>query len=134
MFYQAAGIPFRTHSGKTELLIITNNSGDRWIFPKGLIDEGFSKTETVEKEAFEEAGITGKAMEVELGKYTYDKWGDTCEVVVVPMKIEEVLKEWPEDYMRRRRWISVDEMNQAIDERIPRKILAAFRKWHKNRK
>lgn len=129
VFSQAAGIPFRFRAGAIEILVVTSRGGNRWIIPKGLIDEGCSLLETVEKEAFEEAGTRGRALDVRLGEYTYRKWGGTCRVVVVPLEVTGVLDAWPEDDMRERRWLSPPALAAVVDERIPRCILENFWKW-----
>lgn len=129
VYAQAAGIPFRLRAGTVEILVVTNRSGNRWIIPKGLIDEGYSLLETVEKEAYEEAGIRGRALDVRLDAYTYRKWGGTCRVVVVPMEVTDILDRWPEDDLRERRWLSPPELAAVVDERIPRGILETFGEW-----
>ena len=60
-FYNQAGVvPFRVEKEKIKIMLITSRKKQRWIFPKGIIDPGYSASETAVNEAFEEAGIKGK--------------------------------------------------------------------------
>ena len=105
------------------VLVISNNSGKRWVIPKGIMDPGFTDRETAQKEAFEEAGIHGSLITPALGKYRYRKWGRKCEVTVFLMDISAVEEAWPEKNTRIRKWLALEEMGATIDSRIPRKLL-----------
>lgn len=47
-----------------KLVLITNSSGYKLIFPKGHIDPGESSCEAAQREAMEEAGIEGATSEI----------------------------------------------------------------------
>lgn len=56
---QAAAVCYRWKDGQIEFLLI-RTSGRRWIFPKGQIDPGEPLCRTAQREAHEEAGISGE--------------------------------------------------------------------------
>jgi len=123
-FYQQSGvIPYRLKRNGTEVLLITSRGRGRWIIPKGVIDPGTAAIDSACKEAYEEAGIRGRASAKALGNYKYDKWGGTCTVTVFALKVSTLLEKWPEDSVRRRRWMSVEEAAQAVEEPALRKLI-----------
>ena len=60
-FYsQSAILPFKKENGEYLILLVTSRNKNKWVIPKGIIEENLSALESAEKEALEEAGITGK--------------------------------------------------------------------------
>lgn len=105
VFAQTGVIPYRIRGDMLEVLLISTSSGKHLTIPKGLIDPGFSATETALNEAYEEAGIKGRLLKPMIGTYGFEKWGGRCEVDVYAMKVTRVLDQWPEDSMRQRTWM-----------------------------
>jgi 8-oxo-dGTP pyrophosphatase MutT (NUDIX family) len=124
VYEQAAAIPFRIRNGVTEILIVTNQSGKRWILPKGLQEPGLTPHGSAEMEAFEEAGVKGRVYPSPAGEYTYTKWDGTCRVQVFLLDVTAVVDDWPESGLRERRWVGLDEALAVLDPRIPREIMA----------
>lgn len=124
-FYkQSAVIPYRETGGHVEVLLITSRKRGLWIIPKGVIDLGKTPQEAAANEAYEEAGVRGTVSTEPVGKYSYEKWGGTCKVLVFLMRVEEVLEEWPESDIRRREWMSLEEAARAVKEKeLKRTIL-----------
>src|SRR5436190_3859966 len=89
---QAAALPLK--GGK--VCVITSSNGKRWVIPKGLIDPGQTAGETALQEAWEEAGLVGALHPEPIGSYLYEKYGQTCHVIVFVMDVTEVAGEWPE--------------------------------------
>jgi 8-oxo-dGTP pyrophosphatase MutT (NUDIX family) len=115
-FYQQSGvIPFRWENGEIKVLLITSRGSKRWIFPKGIIENGLSPADSAAQEAFEEAGIKGKVYSKPIGNYEYDKWGGTCHVQVFMMNVEEELEVWPESTFRDRKWMTTDEAFRLVE-------------------
>jgi len=126
-FYnQSAVIPYRRTKSGIEILLVTSRGGKRWIVPKGIIDPGTTALESARKEAYEEAGVSGPASSTALGKYQYEKWGGRCTVEVFPMEVDSVLETWPESSTRRRKWMSVKEATNAIEEPDLNKLIRTF--------
>lgn len=125
-FQQSSVIPWRRRHGRIEVLLITTAKNRRWIFPKGVIDPGFSARAAARKEAAEEAGIQGVVADEPLGEYTYEKWNGRCRVQVYSMEVTTVSDTWEEMHLRRRRWTTVDEALGLIDRKELRRMLKRF--------
>jgi len=112
-YTQSSVIPYRILGGRLEIMVISSRKGKHWIVPKGIVEPDLSPADSAAKEAFEEAGIEGKASGSSIGRYTYDKWGGTCTVDVYSMEVTRVLpeEEWLESF-RDRAWVSSEE---AVD-------------------
>ncbi|MBB3210361.1 phosphohistidine phosphatase [Rhodopirellula rubra] len=106
-YRQSAVIPYRIRDHKLEILVISTSKRKRWGVPKGIHDPGKTAQASAANEAMEEAGVLGKVMDAEVGRYSYAKWGATCTVHVYPMEVSAVLPpdRWPESH-RGREWLS----------------------------
>lgn len=114
LHYQSAVIPYRVHQGQVELLLITSIRRGRWIIPKGLIEPDLSPAESACKEAWEEAGVTGRVDENPLGSYQFRKSGRTWSVIVFLLQVQTVHERWPEQFQRRRRWLPVSQAVKVV--------------------
>jgi|SRR5690606_21981218 len=120
--WQSAVIPYRPVApmrsslwqGGIEVALISTVRGDRWLVPKGHLERGLLSHESAEQEAYEEAGLLGRAEAMSLGQFTYRKNGKKRIVTVHPMAVLETLHDWPEASRRRRRWVSPDEAMQLV--------------------
>lgn len=128
IYPQSAVMPFRIRDGKIEVMLITARGGNRWIVPKGLIEDGMSAVEAAAQEAFEEAGIRGQVSANSVGEYQYEKWGGTCVVQVFLMQVEETLENWPEASIRKRRLVSLETAREMVSEPALKTILANLQK------
>lgn len=126
IFNQSGVIPFRSEEGEVQILLITSRRGKRWVIPKGIVESELSPKESAQKEAFEEAGITGRIIDGTVGEYTYEKWGGTCTVQVFLLEVEKIFDEWPEDFFRIREWTSLEEASERVDEKELKKIIQAI--------
>lgn len=115
-FRQSAAVPYRIVSGGLELLLITARGGNRWIFPKGVIDPHLDAIGAALQEAYEEAGVRGEVRESPLGSFKYEKWGGTCHVTVFALKVTQELDDWPECKVRSRRWVCSDDAELLVDK------------------
>lgn len=117
IYKQSGVIPYRFLDDQIQILLVTSRSGRRWVIPKGIIEPDLSPQESAQKEAYEEAGVSGEISGKSLGTYSYKKWGGTCTVTVFLLKVEEILEDWEESYLRTREWMSVEEAVTRVDER-----------------
>ena len=136
-YTQSGVLAYRFNKGKAseqsplEILLITSRKGKRWVIPKGIVEPGMSPQESAIKEAFEEAGITGRISNEAFGSYTRKKWNGRCNVEVFPLEVTTVFDEWPEADFRQREWLSVEEAASRVREeplkailrKLPEKIL-----------
>jgi phosphohistidine phosphatase len=128
-FYEQSGvIPYRLKRKSLEVLLVTSRGRGRWIIPKGVIDPGTTAIESACKEAYEEAGIRGEVAAKALGKYQYGKWGGTCTVAVFALKVTTVLETWPEDAIRRRKWMRLEKAARAVEESALKKLILTISK------
>lgn len=106
-------IPYRLReNGELEVLLITSTKSGRWGLPKGHIEPHLTPLESAIQEAYEEAGVCGKGEDRSLG--TYVRRNRT--VVVFPMLVTEVLKDYPEGKLRKRKWFRLPEAAEHVDE------------------
>jgi len=123
---QSAVIPFQVKKHHIKILIITSLKTKQWIFPKGIIENHLTPQESALQEAGEEAGVEGNVLDIELGEYSYRKWGGICNVKVFPMHVTRVLDDWPEAEIRKRKWVSIDKADNFISKKELQKLLKKF--------
>jgi len=129
---QIAALPYRRDAdGVVRVLLITSRDTKRWVVPKGNPIRGLTSHLAAEREAFEEAGITGTASPVALGRFRYVKRRRngaviTLTVAVFPMEFAEQMQDWPEKGQRECRWFSVAEAADAVDEPDLRALILGF--------
>lgn len=128
---QSAVIGYRMVGSETKILLVTSRTRGRWVLPKGMITPGMTPAQSALKEAWEEAGAVGIISGRCLGVYRYMKtrrYGvRSCAVQVYAMKVTGVLPKWPEQRLRKRRWMSVDEAICQVMNRDLKRLLVRFR-------
>ena len=99
---QYGALPYRfTPDAALEILIVTTRQTRRWIVPKGWPIKSLGPSKTAAREAFEEAGVTGRIGVKPLGTFTYDKALDEtgrearCEVKVFPLLVKRQSESFP---------------------------------------
>lgn len=112
--------------------MITSRETRRWVIPKGNPMRGLPPHLAAAREAFEEAGIAGIACPSALGSYTYwkrrkDGRFKEVSVDVFPMAIHAQSDEWPEASERERRWFSIAEAIEAVEEEELKALITSFR-------
>lgn len=125
-YNQSSVIPFRYKKGRIEILLITSRKNKKWIFPKGIIEPGYSAIETAEKEAKEEAGVEGEVIPEKIIVYKKKKWNGICKIQVYPMLVEKELKDYPEMNERERIWVDADFADDVIDKKDLRNAFELF--------
>ncbi len=117
---QFAALCYRIKKGKVQILLITSRRTKRWIVPKGWPMEGKTPFESAAQEAWEEAGVTGKAKPECLGVYTYAKVREdndlSCLAMLYAVKVTALAKRYPESNERKRRWMSRKEAARRVAE------------------
>ncbi|MEI7932418.1 MAG: NUDIX hydrolase [Alphaproteobacteria bacterium] len=127
---QYGALPYRKSTG-VEVLLVTSRETRRWVIPKGWPMKDLSADQAAAREAFEEAGVTCMPADAPLGAFRYQKrlkTGDAveCEVLVFPMRVGKVHKDWPEKRERKRRWFAAAEAAAAVDEEGLKAIILQF--------
>lgn len=119
---QVAALCLRRGSdGEQEVLLITSRGTGRWILPKGWPIRGLSLAEAAAQEAWEEAGIRGRADPAPIGwfegwKTTDDGIDLPCTVEVFRVAVEAVADSFPEAGQRDRRWFSAARAADLVQE------------------
>lgn len=131
-FEQFGAICYRTGSdARAEILLVTTRETRRWTIPKGWPIKGLEPHEVAEREAWEEAGVKGRAKKKPLGHYTYLKTLDDgnkapAVVAVHLLAVEKVYDEFPECSERSLEWMSPVEAATRVDEPELKGLLAAL--------
>lgn len=127
---QSAVLPYRVGKTGVDVLLVTSLDTGRWVLPKGHVEPHLSARESAEKEAYEEAGITGIVARSFVGVYSYTKTekkgGGMRRVEVYPMKVLKQLADWPERDRRRREWMDAAKAAGVVTEKKLGKIILAF--------
>ena len=116
-----------------EVLLITSLNSKRWILPKGWPEPDLTPAQSAAREAFEEAGVTGRISDTPVGTYHYlkekkDGSGLPCSVDVFTLAVTRQLHDWPEKGARTLAWMPLDQAIIQISELGLRPVLKAFRK------
>ena len=116
--HQAAVIPYRIRKERVEVALVTASKGKGWVVPKGSVDDGEQPREAAIREAEEEAGLLGVVPLKPLGRYHRTKGNRPCRVDVYLMRVTDVLEQWLEDKLRRRRWMRVDDAKACLRQEL----------------
>ncbi len=119
--YQVAAIPVRrTSSGAVEVLLVTSRETRRWVVPKGWPWRKVDDHKAAAGEAWEEAGVRGRAGRKSIGTFTYPKLrngvAQLLEVRTYLLVVAEELSTWPEVEQRSRQWFSPERAAQLVAE------------------
>jgi 8-oxo-dGTP pyrophosphatase MutT (NUDIX family) len=117
---QAAAIPLcRAPGGGLQVCLIRRRETRAWGIPKGFLDPGDTAGDAALREAYEEAGVSGRLLGEPVGSYTYVKRGSRYAVAVFLMEVLEEAATWPERWVRVREWFGMDEgMSLLVDHPV----------------
>lgn len=130
---QVAALPIRISSSGLEVLLVTSRPSRRWILPKGWPMAGLQPHEAAEREAFEEAGIIGRASASAVGQFHSQKTGKARQsfavrVTVFPLQVDAECARWPEMAERERRWFTASDAAQSVQNEDLKRIILDFEK------
>jgi 8-oxo-dGTP pyrophosphatase MutT (NUDIX family) len=128
---QFAALCYRLRGDKVRVLLITSRKTGRWIVPKGWPTEGKTPAECAAIEAWEEAGVTGRSIDVCLGLFAYRKQFDDaddlpCIAMVYPLHVRKIADGFPEAAERKRKWVSRRKAAKMVSEPELARILRDF--------
>ena len=117
--------------GELRLLLITSKRTKRWIIPRGNPIRGLSPPKSAAQEAYEQAGVTGRVGNEEIGSYRYRKrqffgWHVEAEVHVFPLRFTNQSDSWPEQDGRETRWFAQEEAAHAVQELGLKRLIRSF--------
>jgi len=115
---QVAAIPLRWIEGAPQVLLVTTRGRGQWIVPKGWPLGDYPDCESARREAFEEAGVTGRIETYSLGSFEYWKGEGKkrafFEAHAFALHVDEVLTDWPERKARTRCWFTVQNAANLV--------------------
>jgi 8-oxo-dGTP pyrophosphatase MutT (NUDIX family) len=132
---QYGALPYRfTPEAALEILVVTTRRTRRWIIPKGWPIKGLRPPKAAAREAYEEAGVTGRIGVKPIGTFTYEKALDetgveaTCEVKVYPLLVKRQAEVFPESEQRMLQWVDPAKAVALIKDAGLKKLVKAFAK------
>ena len=128
---QYAALPYRFEDGELRILLVTSRQTARWTVPKGWPMKRLSASGAAEREALEEAGVTGTIKDKPVGSYRYSKRlrdgvAVRCTVHVYPLQVSEERAQWPEMSQRVRQWCTREEASARVEEPELKALLLTF--------
>ncbi|MEX2693066.1 NUDIX hydrolase [Rhizobium mongolense] len=124
---QAGAICLREIRGqeRVEVLLVRSLRNGRWGIPKGHVEPGETSREAAQREAFEEAGVKGAALEALVKSYIYAKDGSPFRyrVAVHLIHVSHIEREFPEKGRRKTKWLPIDIACQEVAQRALRQIM-----------
>jgi 8-oxo-dGTP pyrophosphatase MutT (NUDIX family) len=114
----------RLKNGELLILLVSKRRSGKWGIPKGRLNGRLTFGEVAAKEAFEEAGIKGRASPNSIGMFRAAKrtssreHSQVVEVWVYLMEVTERRRRWPEKGKREIRWVSCETAAQQLREPI----------------
>jgi 8-oxo-dGTP pyrophosphatase MutT (NUDIX family) len=129
--HQIAALPWRKHNGRVEILLITSRETKRWVIPKGWPMKGRTDYNAAKREAFEEAGVEGRISTKSLGSFDYEKRTKKggvkpCRVMIYPLEISTIRRNWPEKSERQRAWFKVEDAVAKVVEQGLKQVIASL--------
>ena len=120
-YIQAAALCLREGNKGREVLLISSLKSERWILPKGWPMKGRTLAGAALQEAWEEAGVVGRAEEGPVGYYTYRKIRAgglpvSCRVEVFNIVLADLVRDYPERKRRKRVWMPLEDAAAAVEE------------------
>lgn len=106
-------LPFLAKDNDLYVVLVTNQSGNKWIFPRGQLEADMTPAEAALMESYEEAGLIGRILSDLRGQCTRD---DGSIHHLYPMKVILMLEEWPEDSIRKRQVVKFKKAMQMLDD------------------
>ena len=128
---QFGALCYRMKQGEAQVLMITSRRTGRWVIPKGWPMEGKTPGESALREAWEEAGVKGTVTGSCLALYSYSKGINAvdklpCVVMVYPVKVKDLVDNFPEAGQRKRKWMSLKKAAKSVNEPELAHLLKTF--------
>jgi 8-oxo-dGTP pyrophosphatase MutT (NUDIX family) len=127
---QVGALPWRIARGRLELLLITGRRSGRWGVPRGWRADDPTPADAAAREAWEEAGVTGRISPHCLGLYTRVRTAGRsrlpCVVALFPLEVLRLEARWPEHGARDRRWVTREDAGTLVENRELLRLLLAF--------
>ncbi len=115
---QVAAVCYRWRAGQLEFLLVMS-SGRRWLFPKGNIEPGEDAWSGAEREAYEEAGVTGSIQSEPLTIFKHHKRdlkrkGSELKIAAFLLHVEQIVPS--QEAHRNPTWFTPQQAMAAVAE------------------
>lgn len=116
---QAGALCWRRQGDCLEVLLVKARSSGRWVIPAGWALRGRPLAVTAEREAWEEAGVSGtvanRLLAVVPKRKHYRLAGEIeWQMAVYPLRVEAIADVYPEAGERERAWFSPEEAAKLV--------------------
>ena len=116
---QVAAVCYRRRGLSIEFLLVNTNGGGKWTFPKGDPESNLSHGQAAEREAREEAGVSGRIESRHFCLYIHSKgvfWKPpgVREYVIKAFLLEVERVEEPHEDSRNPTWFSPEETKNIL--------------------
>jgi 8-oxo-dGTP pyrophosphatase MutT (NUDIX family) len=116
---QAGALCWRRSEARLEILLVKSRKSRRWVLPAGWALRGRPLARTAEREAWEEAGVTGRVANQVLAvvpKRKHYRLAGPIEwqMAVYPLRVEGLADDYPEADERERRWFAPEEAAKLV--------------------
>nr|WP_136685928.1 NUDIX hydrolase [Rhodobacter xinxiangensis] len=135
MHRQLGTLCWKRKNDRLRILLITSRETGRWVIPKGWPKQHVPDADMAMREAWEEAGVTGKIAPRAIGTFDYAKVMSReadievalpCRVEVYPMEVLDLSRRFPEAKQRKRGWFSPAKAAALVDEPQLAQLIAEF--------
>ncbi|SCB40685.1 NUDIX hydrolase [Rhizobium hainanense] len=111
----------------SEIALVVSRTSGSWGIPKGHVELGETSQQAAEREAFEEAGVEGSALEPVIGRFSYRKEGRSLlySVSVHLLHVQAIASSYPEKDERRIRWVPLTVAMREVANPELRRIIAS---------
>ncbi|MEF3128475.1 NUDIX hydrolase [Rhizobium leguminosarum] len=131
---QAAAICLIAQSrGGPHIVLVRSRRTGQWGLPKGGIEPGEISPRTAEREAFEEAGVTGAVCLRPIGHFGYEKEGncDHYQVAVHVLLNDRLADCYPESGIRERGLFPLaDAIDMVLHPQVRRILAQLLDEYH----
>jgi len=128
---QVGALCWRIGKGGLRVLLITSRDTGRWIVPKGWVIDPLDPAASALTEAWEEAGVQGRASGGRIGQFVYPKV--LADGIALPVRVDlfpvEVLRlkrRFPEADQRERSWFTRDEAARRLSDPAIAQLVRTF--------
>ena len=116
---QVAAVCYRRLGPSVEFLLVNTNGGNKWTFPKGDPELSLSHGKAAEREAWEEAGVSGSIEPRHFCLYIHSKgvfWKSpgVREYVIKAFLLQVEREENPPETTRNPTWFGPDEARKIL--------------------
>jgi 8-oxo-dGTP pyrophosphatase MutT (NUDIX family) len=115
---QVAAVCYRIHNDRLEILLVQTRRGGRWIFPKGGVEPGLTRSQSARLEALEEAGVHGSIEEAPFAEYAIPQGsaqeGPPCESTIAAYLCAVTWLTSPHEANRNPTWFSPEKAKKQL--------------------